>query len=308
MAASLGLPAPDRLTWSQIDTSTYARLSGIWDPPQRHGLRPAAPTILPSGDRVLFTGWLDNRQEIAIRLGIEDRDAAWVYGHAVDRWGDEADLHVIGEYCAVTDRPRMAEVRLVRSPLCAPPLHYHRSALGIAAASVPRALFALGLPVELDEGRLAMQLHAAAYDAEGGWYKGIEALQPGVIVTASRDVERRVPVEQLMRDGESRFLARRMGIGRLPEEIRTETRYGLQHGDWHLRLGRQLGSLKAELKSLEHDPQVGRLVDIPRLIRLLEDFPASDRVERNVALQYQITLPNGIAAARLIRSVSGRND
>lgn len=622
MAASLGLPAPDRLTWSQIDTSTYARLSGIWDPPQRHGLRPAAPTILPSGDRVLFTGWLDNRQEIAIRLGIEDRDAAWVYGHAVDRWGDEADLHVIGEYCAVIDRPRMAEVRLVRSPLCAPPLHYHRSALGIAAASVPRALFALGLPVELDEDRLAMQLHAAAYDAEGGWYKGIEALQPGVIVTASRDGERRVrpydplalpevrlardedyvqaaedllgegisrtlagfrqpatlltggldstivashvldrlparqplpsytwtseagvgltdsaahfvdeksrveafaamhpriephfldnagrsfddgwadlfmlggvtttaigllypygsafaaarkrgcdlvigagfgngtfsnegrrgyfefprrgkfrqmwralkarngddrpvwrrfatlvllrslpyplwravsrwqgvdvasvhqvagalnpnwpgrpsleaaaqgidpalvrpfyrsrreevaamagqmdadgqdlmqayqqrnqiayrdvttyrpflefcwrlPVEQLMRDGESRFLARRMGIGRLPEEIRTETRYGLQHGDWHLRLGRQLGSLKAELKSLEHDPQVGRLVDIPRLIRLLEDFPASDRVERNVALQYQITLPNGIAAARLIRSVSGRND
>lgn len=621
MALSLGMPAPDQLAWSRTGNCTFARLLGIWEPPQRSRAVGAVPATLPSGDRVLFTGWLDNRSEIATRLGIEDRGAAWVYGHAVDRWGDETDLHLIGEYCTVIDRPRMADVRLARSPLCAPPLHYHRSAQGIAAASVPRALFALGLPVELDEDRLAMQLHAAAYDAEGGWYKGIEALTPGVIVTASRDGERRIkpydplahselrlsrdedyveaaeallgegiartiaefrqpatlltggldstivashlldrlpagqtlpsftwtseagveladsaadfvdeksrveafaamhpriephfldnagrgfddgwadlfllggvttaaigllypygsafaaarkrgcdlvigagfgngtfsnegrrgyfefprrgkfrqmsralgarngddrpiwrrfatlvllrslpypiwrgvsrwqgvdvasvhqvagalnpawqgrasletaaqrvdpalvrpfyrsrreevaamagqmdadgrdlmqayqqrhriayrdvatyrpflefcwrlPVEQLMRDGQSRFLARRMGIGRLPEEIRTETRYGLQHGDWHRRLARQRVSLMAELRLLGRDPQVCRLVDIPRLIRLLEDFPETDRVERNLALQYQIGLPNGVAAARLIRSVSGRN-
>lgn len=621
MAASLGLSNPDQLVWSNIGNSSYARLTGTWEPAQRQGARPAVPVTLPSGDRVLFTGWFDNRSEIAARLGIEDRNAAWVYGHAVGRWGDETDLQLVGEYCAVIDRPRIGDVRLARSPLCAPPLHYHRSALGIAAASVPRALFAMGLPAELDEDRLAMQLHAAAYDAEGGWYKGIEALQPGVIVTASRDGERRgkpydiralselrlardedyveaaeellgegisrtiagfrrpatlltggldstiiashlldrlpagqtlpsftwtseaktdlkdsaahfvdeksrveafagmhprikphfldnaglgfddgwndlfmlggvtttaigllypygnafaaarqhgcdlvigagfgnatfsnegrrgyfefprrgrfremwralaarngddrpiwkrfvtlvllrslpmpvwraasrwrgveaasvhevagalhpdwpgrktleiaarrvdpavvrpfyrsrreevaamagemdadgrdlmqafqqrhriayrdvttyrpflefcwrLPVEQLMRGGESRFLARRMGKGRLPETIRTETRYGLQHGDWHQRMARQRLDLIAELKLLERDPQVRRLVDVPHLIRLLEDFPETGNVPRNLALQYQISVPNGIAAARLIRHVSGRN-
>lgn len=621
MAASLGLASPDQLRWASLDSCTFARVSGVWEPPIARHDAVAVPTILPSGDRALFAGWFDNRAEIAATLGIADGDPAWVYGHAVERWGDAADLHVIGEYCAVLDRPRLGEVRLARSPLHAPPLHYHRSTQGIAAASAPRALIALGLPAELNETRLAMQLHAAAFDAEGGWYKGIEALQPGVIVTAGPDGERRskpydptalselrlkrdeeyvaaaeellgagisrtiagfrcpatlltggldstlvashlldrmpqdqilpsftwtseagadladsathfvdeksrveafaamhprvephfldnagcdfdqgwsdlfilggvttssigllypfdsafaaarhrgcdlmigagfgnatfsnegrrgyfefplrgrfgqmwhalaarngddrpvwrrfvslvllrslpvplwravsrwrgvdtasvpqvagalnpdwpqrktleqaayridpatvrpfyrsrreevaatagqldadgrdlmqalqqrhrlayrdvttyrpflefcwrLPVAQLMRDGQGRFLARRMGQGRLPEEIRTETRYGLQYGDWQLRLARKRISLIAELQSLECDPQVSRLVDIPRLINLLQDFPANGTMAGNLALQYQIALPNGIAAARLVRHVSGRN-
>ena len=98
-----------------------------------------------------------------------------------------------------------------------------------------------------------------------------------------------------------------MGRGRVPEEIRTERRYGLQHGDWHLRIGRQRAALLAELHLLQQDPQVSRLVDIPRLIELLEQFPDSDQVERDVMLQYQIALPNGIAAARLIRYMNGSN-
>ena len=137
---------------------------------------------------MLFTGWFDNQAEIAARLGVPNNDAATVYGHAANRWGDATELHVVGEYCAVIDRPHRGQVRLARSPLSAPPLHYHRSRLGVAAASTPRALFALGLPQELDEGRLAMHLHAAAHDAEGGWYKGIEALQPGTVITATRSV------------------------------------------------------------------------------------------------------------------------
>jgi len=117
----------------------------------------------------------------------------------------------------------------------------------------------------------------------------------------------RLPVDQLMRDGGGRFLARRMGRGRVPEEIRTETRYGLQLGDWHLRLARQREGLLTELRLLAQDPQVCRLVDLPRLVRMLEQFPANDRIERDLILQYQIALPNGIAAARLIRYASGSN-
>ena len=620
MAASLGLTDPARLLQSCRDGATFALFPGIWGPPGKPVHQPV-PARLPSGDRVLFTGWFDNCADIAAQLGISDQDPARVYGHAVERWGDQAECHVIGAYCAIIDRPRRGDVRLARSPLTAPPLHYHRSDRGIAAASVPRALIALGLPAELDEDRLAMHLHAAVFDRPGGWYKQIEALQLGMVVTASREHERRsrpydpanrtelrldrdedyveqagtlldeaidkalvgvrqpgvlltggldstlvashllerlppqqrlpaftwtsegagsasddefhfaderprveafaamhpriephfidnagrsfdeglgeqlllsgisvtsagllypyhgaftaarargcdlvigagfgnatlsaegrtgyteflrhgrwrqlwralaarpgdrrpvwrrflalsllrslplpvwrqvsrwqglsppdhhrsagalnpawpgraaleheahradpslarpfyrsrreeiaatvnqidadgfdlmqglqqkhligyrdvtryrplvefcwsLPTTQLMRDGESRFLARRMGKGRLPEAIRTETRYGLQHGDWHLRVGRRRHALLEELQRLREDPEVCRVVDVGRLIALLEHFPETPSNDPAIAHQYQIALPNGIAMARLIRYVRGTN-
>jgi len=125
MAASLALPAPDRLISAHSTEATFAVVPGIVGPPARPGNQ--VPAVLPSGDRVLFTGWFDNKAEIASQLRIPGSDAATVYGHAVERWGDLTELHVIGDYCAVIDRPRRGEVRLARSPLSAPPLHYHAS-------------------------------------------------------------------------------------------------------------------------------------------------------------------------------------
>lgn len=116
-----------------------------------------------------------------------------------------------------------------------------------------------------------------------------------------------LPTDQLMRDGESRYLARRMGRGRIPEAIRTDPRYGLQHGDWHQRIGRRREALLAELRQLRENAQASRLIDIPRLIDLLENFPETSSDDPAIAYQYQIALPNGIAIARLIRYVSGAN-
>ena len=154
---------------------------------------------------------------------------------------------------------------------------------------------------------------ASEMDADGS--DMMQALQQRHCI-AYRDVTRyrpfiefcwRLPVNQLMRDGERRFLARRMGLGRLPEEIRTETRYGLQLGDWHLRLSRQCQDLLSELRMLEQDAKVCRLVDVSRLIRMLERFPDIDCFDRDLMLQYQLALPNGVAAARLIRFLDGSN-
>jgi asparagine synthase (glutamine-hydrolysing) len=191
MADSLALHAPGNLSFAQSDNAAFALVGGA--PGNQPGPdRRSIPATLPSGDRVLFTGWFDNLTEIAALLGVPASDPATVYGHAVERWGDQTELHVVGAYGAVIDRPRLGEVRLVRSPITAPPLHYHRSERMLAAACAPRALLALGLPAEIDEARLAMHLHFAPHDVPGGWYKGIEALQLGTVVTATRDGERRV--------------------------------------------------------------------------------------------------------------------
>lgn len=621
MAASLALPAPERLAFSQGEGAAFALFPGVWGQPVSNGRRSVVPAVMPSGDRVLFTGWFDNLIEIAECLGIAPGDPAWVYGHAVERWGDQAECHVVGAYAAVIDRPRLGEVRLARSPITAPPLHYHRSESMVAAACVPRALLALGLSSELDEERLALHLSGMPHDRPGGWYKEIEALQLGMVVTATRSGERRcrpydptriseirlacdedyveaagtlmdeaidraiagfrqpgtmltggldssivasrlldrmppdqrlpgftwisepgtdqadsvhqfaderpyveafaamhpridplfidnagrnfedglgdmfllagispasigllypyhgiftaarvrgcdiligagmgnatfsaegrrgyvdflrtgkwrqlwralaarrddprpvwrrflalsllralpdpvwrtvtrwqgampmdvgrmtgalnpawpgraeleqaakradpsferpfyrsredeisalygqmdadgfdmmqgfqqkyqiayrdvtryrpfvefcwgLPTEQLLRDGEGRHLARRMGRGRLPEAMRTDPRYGLQHGDWHLRIGRRREALLAELRGMRDNPAIDRLIDLPRLIDLLERFPETSTNDPEIAYQYQIALTNGIAAGRFIRYVSGTN-
>ncbi|MDE2435200.1 MAG: hypothetical protein KGM49_02965 [Sphingomonadales bacterium] len=621
MAASLALTAPERLVATGDDTTAFASVRGLWGDPSYPASKASVPAVMPNGDRALFVGWFDNKAEIAARLGVAPDDPARVYAHAVERWGDQAERHIVGAYAAVIDRPGRGEVRLARSPVTAPPLHYHRSGRMVAAASVPRALLALGLSSEIDETRLAMHLHAAPYDTTGGWYKEIEALQLGVVVSVTAETERRarpyslehvaetrlrsdaeyqeaaealldeaidrtvagyrrpgtflsggldsgivashlinrlptgqilptftfvnepgwearetrwrfederpkveafaamhptvrptfvdsggsasvdgmddlfllagmapasigllypyhgmfaaarqqgcdlligagmgnttfsndgargfveflvtgrwrqlrralaglvedhrplwrrfaalslvraapdplwraivrwrgtmpadfngvagalnpdwpgraalsrsaraadpsfirpfyrsreeevasmarqmdadafdlmqgfqqkfsmayrdvtryrpfvefcwsLPTDQFLRDGEMRHLARRMGRGHLPEETRTERRIGDQHADWHLRIGRRRDDLLAELRGMRDNPQIARLVDLPRLIGLLENFPEFPERDPSVAYQYQIALPSGIAAGRFIRHVSGSN-
>src|SRR5690349_13862712 len=58
------------------------------------------PTTLPSGRIVVFHGYFDNALTMASELGANPRDLGQLYGLAVERWGDEADRRIVGEYCA----------------------------------------------------------------------------------------------------------------------------------------------------------------------------------------------------------------
>src|SRR4051794_6826672 len=67
-------------------------------PAQRSAWR---PVVLPSGRIVTFHGYFDNARAIAADLCTEAGNITRLYGLAVERWGDEAETKVIGEYCAV---------------------------------------------------------------------------------------------------------------------------------------------------------------------------------------------------------------
>jgi asparagine synthase (glutamine-hydrolysing) len=103
------------------------------------------PTVLPSGRVVLLHGYLDNGEAVAEQLQVQHRDHSLLYGMAVERWGDDADRRLIGDYCAIIVCPDAYRVRLSRSPLRAPPLCYFSNDELTAVASVPRALFAAGV-------------------------------------------------------------------------------------------------------------------------------------------------------------------
>src|SRR5215207_856812 len=98
----------------------FAELDGIhfaYRPRQSSSVtaRSWRPAQLADGRIVVFHGYFDNAAEVAAALGAGTDDVSRLYGLAVERWGDDADLKIIGEYCAVIAEPRAKQLRLSRS-------------------------------------------------------------------------------------------------------------------------------------------------------------------------------------------------
>lgn len=140
------------------------------------------PAVSPSGAVVLFHGHLANAAEISRTLGADSTEPAAVYGLATARWGEDADRRLIGEYCAVVFDAVRKTARLSRSPLRAPPLHYFVGEAHLVAASVPRAIFATGVQMKLDERRVADSNWLNFGDETASWYIGLARLPLGGIV------------------------------------------------------------------------------------------------------------------------------
>ena len=136
--------------------------------------------------QVLFAGHIDNARESAASLGCaypgDQPDPALLtqlYGAARLAWGDQADLRLIGEYAAIVFEPEAQVLRLVRSPLRAPPLHVHRATGRVIAASVPRAIFACGVPQRINEAKLADNALFNPGSDRTGWFEGLDYVPLG---------------------------------------------------------------------------------------------------------------------------------
>jgi asparagine synthase (glutamine-hydrolysing) len=94
-----------------------------------------------SGRLALVNGQIHNRRALAAELGGDPDDPAGLYAAALDRWGNAADEHVIGHYCAIAVEPGGTALRCARSPIEAPPLLFRQHRGGAIAASLARPLF-----------------------------------------------------------------------------------------------------------------------------------------------------------------------
>jgi asparagine synthase (glutamine-hydrolysing) len=137
-----------------------------------------------SGATVLLHGRIHNRSQLETQLNPADGSDAALYAAAVERWGDAADYHVIGEYCSIIAGPD--RLRLARSPWSAPPLCFCHFDGQSVAASVPRVLHAAGLPVVLDQTRMADNLYFNLLDRRRGWFEGVHRVAGGTVVTLDR--------------------------------------------------------------------------------------------------------------------------
>jgi len=150
------------------------------------------PALLP-GDRLcIFNGFLDNAEELNRILGAASTDPALLYAAAVERWGDEADLPLVGDYCAALAHVPNRTLRLARSPIVSQPLTYAVHDDGVAVASVPRAIFAAGVPRTLNEARVVDAAMVNYSDHEASWFEGLARVPMGSLVELAPGRPRRL--------------------------------------------------------------------------------------------------------------------
>jgi asparagine synthase (glutamine-hydrolysing) len=138
-----------------------------------------------------------------------------------------------------------------------------------------------------------------------GW--GIEPRDP----TSDRRVLEfclAVPDEQYLRDGVTKSLFRRTFADRIPAaEIAARPR-GYQGADWHEGLEAAREQIVTEIGRLEKSPGARRALDLPRLRRLVEDWPTGNWHSSAVTRKYRLMLLRAVAVGKFIRWVEGGNE
>ncbi|PPT99677.1 asparagine synthase family protein [Xanthomonas arboricola] len=83
-----------------------------------------------------------------------------------------------------------------------------------------------------------------------------------------------LPLDQFLRDGVSRSLPRRLLAARgAPPEISANRQVGVQHGDWFAHLSARRASMQQQLHTLQDSALARRVLDLPRLQGLLDNWP-----------------------------------
>ncbi|HEV8711262.1 MAG TPA: asparagine synthase C-terminal domain-containing protein [Candidatus Binatia bacterium] len=110
-----------------------------------------------------------------------------------------------------------------------------------------------------------------------------------------------LPEDQYLRDGQPRWLIRRAMADRLPPAVLGNRKRGLQAADWFERLSAIRPHIFEELAQLEQSELARRALDLPRLRRLVEQWPQDGWGEMQVLMNYRMLLESGLMVGRFLR-------
>lgn len=117
----------------------------------------------------------------------------------------------------------------------------------------------------------------------------------------------RVPEPLYRQNGVARSFARKVFADRLPSEILDERRRGYQSATWFSRLDIRRQDLATELERLEASPMASRLLDLPRMKRILADWPKDAQEAEARSGEIRQAFARGIHVGQFIRWVEGGN-
>ncbi|SIQ70422.1 asparagine synthetase B [Aquipseudomonas alcaligenes] len=110
-----------------------------------------------------------------------------------------------------------------------------------------------------------------------------------------------VPDSQYLRDGQPRWLLRRLMADVLPEEILEGRGKGYQFADWYEGLGADRERLREQLQQLRQHRRAAQLLDLPALEALLENWPEEGWGDLATIQRYRLKLLRGVAMGNFIR-------
>ncbi|HEX8064663.1 MAG TPA: asparagine synthase-related protein [Allosphingosinicella sp.] len=116
-----------------------------------------------------------------------------------------------------------------------------------------------------------------------------------------------VPVDQYLRGGIRRALARTAFADRLPARIVNERLKGYQAADWHEGLVAALDELGEELSRIEACDEAGSTVDHAAMRGLADAMPEGGWHQPGITQQYRLALLRGVSAGHFIRKAAGSN-
>ncbi|MBI3445418.1 MAG: asparagine synthase [Magnetospirillum sp.] len=116
-----------------------------------------------------------------------------------------------------------------------------------------------------------------------------------------------IPERQFLLGGVPRSLARRVLAGLVPTEILAERRRGCQAADWYEGFASARPEIEAEITRLESSPLAKAILDLPRLRRLVDDWPQDGWQRPEVEDAYRRVLGRGLSAGVFLRQFENSN-
>jgi asparagine synthase (glutamine-hydrolysing) len=116
-----------------------------------------------------------------------------------------------------------------------------------------------------------------------------------------------VPLEEYLRDGQRRALARTAFADRLPPVIAEEKRKGYQAADWYESVTAARGGIAEELDRIAASPPACAALDSEMMQRLVRDWPTGGWGEQKVVQKYRLALLRGVSAGHFVRKAAGSN-
>lgn len=110
-----------------------------------------------------------------------------------------------------------------------------------------------------------------------------------------------IPREHYLLGGVQRSLARRVLADRLPDALLAERRLGRQNPEWFTRISAQRERFAAEIERLANVPLAAEMLDLPRLKRLIDDWPEDAAAAEARRFDYAQMLSRAVQLGRFIR-------
>lgn len=107
--------------------------------------------------------------------------------------------------------------------------------------------------------------------------------------------------------GQPRSFARAVLRDRLPSEVVDNQKRGYQNGDWFHRLTLLRPAFMADLERLEASPDARRMINLPRIRAIAENWPADAEEAMARSAEMLDVFGRGIHYGRFIRWVEGSN-